>query len=145
MQCDCGFEKIVERSIKIGPPKRMKCPECKSKMYQDLTGQGVIFKGWFPGEEIKKNSSSSSYNSSKRKEIEEQSHKDKQSAVDEVTEARRKGKKHSLEYRKKNPKTWKTASEAMKEGYVSKKKIDKDKFNKDLIQNAKKKLRKKDD
>ena len=140
--CDeCQTSKEVFRSIKKGPPKKgskaRKCESCNGEMYQDLTGQGIIFKGWFPGEEIKR----ANDNGFAREQNDERMHdmKRKQQAVDETMEARRKGRKESAEFKKHNQKTWDVANKAMSEGVRPTKKQSGFEFKKAVYENAKKK------
>ena len=137
MVCDCGYEEDVFQSIKVGPPKKMECPECSDKMYQDLSGGSFILKGSWPGKDIKRTHD----NGFAREQNDERMHdmKRKQQAVDETMEARRKGRKESAEFKKHNQKTWDVANKAMSEGVRPTKKQSGFEFKKAVYENAKKK------
>jgi len=129
--------------MKDGPPRGMECECCGDKMYQDLTGQGIVFKGWWPGEEVRKENSGDNGRAREMNDENLHSMKRKQEAVDETMEARRQGRKKSAEFKKNNPETWKTAEKALTQG-IKPKKADYAQIKKDMIKNAKKKLKSND-
>lgn len=149
--CDeCQSAKEITRSIKEGPPKKgskdIVCEECGQDMYQDLSGGSFILKGGgWPGKDIKETNNGGRSYAAAMNDIKIDHLNKQQEAVDQTMEARRRGRQASAEFKKKNPETWSRANDAMKEGVKPSKKADYAQIKKDMVKNAKKKLKKKDD
>jgi putative FmdB family regulatory protein len=142
---ECGHMDSVFAHISEGPPKEFICTECQAEMYQNwAAGGGFILKGndW-AGKDIKRSSDIGHMHESAEEILRED--KDKQKEVDEVVDVRRQGTSAVNDLKKRNPKKWERYSKASEEGYKPSKGQNVDSFNRGIIEQNKKALKKKED
>lgn len=104
--CECGHSKEYQRPLKKGPPKRVKCPKCGGKMWQDYGASvGFVLKGrdW-PGKELSEERSGDRvFGELEEKTREEEIQRGRaQKNANEVLKQRRRGRRHFSRWSKEN-------------------------------------------
>lgn len=113
--CDpCRESLIFTQSITADLPNEVKCPKCGKPMYQNFEPANIIFRGSWPGKDIKVSPEKAS-----EKERDEKRWHDvevAQKEADEVLAVRRKGRRAYNEFAKHNPQRIQRYNENMRNG-----------------------------
>jgi putative FmdB family regulatory protein len=113
----CNLINEISLSIKENVPETIHCDECNGPAEHQLAAPVIIFKGWWPGQEVRHGDNYIERHKAREQDAaRDQYIKSSEAEAKEIMKARRQGRKASAEHRKHNLSKWKRYSDNLKKG-----------------------------